>query len=925
MRLYKIRKYNNATKKFIDNEYDEVVMDDAIRMLEEDKGYHMRINPLDEYILFGDCDGFRKEVNGEYVYDFNIFAAMLIEFMKNEISDEDISYTENESKKGSYHYSIPKIYGKCKDIKKFQERFFKKNEKIFKYVDDNNKNVKVVDTGIYGDKWFRLPNQTKEGVKGTKHKIKRGIMRDFLVNDIPGNAKNINDIKTADENVYNNVEYELVKNKGIYNDVNEEVLDVELLDKEEVRYILSKINRSRCDEYDTWIKVGTILKNHSINNELLDEWIKWSKQSNKYKENECDKMWKGFKKMRNGLKVGTLLKILKEDNMEEFENVKKRLKIRNIVCNSKKHFPKNKLDINKILTNENFHYVGLADTYCPIFEGEHNGSNCYIECYKNGHVTMKCYCDCCKGLVYPKDKSITMSRADTNYLFNVTQNINININEDVGINEDIIKIPLNSIIFEDSILNELIIKSLVGTESSISKVLHYLYKNRFNYAQENNKWYEFKNHRWCISDELYILLSDDMCKYYNIVIEFIKKLNLDKNEKKYAIKEVNKIKKILETRTSIKNIIEMAGYRFKKEKENFYNELDTTPYLICFNNGVYDLNTMEFRDGTPEDMMSMTCGYDYCHEYSKESVNLNNFLEDIFPIKEDREYFLTYLSTGLTGLNILEQFTILSGGGRNGKSKFSDLISLTFGDYCAKPKCKLLTGSRPDENSPEPGLLSLKKKRVIIASEPEIGDKLNTGFIKFITGNDETRLRECHKNEIILFKANFITMLICNDIPEVDDMGNAFTKRLRCINFPTEFVSDPKFPHQKKIDKTIQEKMIYWRNDFLLILLEYFKIYKKTKDVVPSKNVLKYTTDYNEEVDKYHIFLEEATEESSEHLSNAILFDTFKIWHKQKYPAEKIPNNRDFINGIKKHKNIEKGVKINGKTTTGIKYLKLTE
>ena len=70
-----------------------------------------------------------------------------------------------------------------------------------------------------------------------------------------------------------------------------------------------------------------------------------------------------------------------------------------------------------------------------------------------------------------------------------------------------------------------------------------------------------------------------------------------------------------------------------------------------------------------------------------------------------------------------------------------------------RPKCKILTGNRPDENSPEPSLLSLKKKRIIMVSEPEIGDNLNSGFLKAITGGDSMTLRECHKNEMIILSS----------------------------------------------------------------------------------------------------------------------------------------------------------------------------
>jgi phage/plasmid-associated DNA primase len=198
------------------------------------------------------------------------------------------------------------------------------------------------------------------------------------------------------------------------------------------------------------------------------------------------------------------------------------------------------------------------------------------------------------------------------------------------------------------------------------------------------------------------------------------------------------------------------------------------------------------------------------------------FIQDIQPNKEERDYMLTYLSIGLIG-NLLELFTILTGSGRNGKSKLVELLKTTFGDYFGCVQSQMFTRPRPDADSPDSGLLYLAKKKIVVASEPEKNSKLNSGFIKFITGRDSSSLRKCHSNDMVDFTAKFITLLICNDIPDCDDIDNAFSKRLRCINFPTEFVNEPKKDNQKKIDVKINQNFDYWCLDFMLLLIEYYK------------------------------------------------------------------------------------------------------
>lgn len=113
----------------------------------------MRIRKNDSYIFFGDCDGF----NGI----FNRFAKLLINFLESHykivISMNDVFYTENKSKSGSFHYSIPKIHRTCEKLKEIHQFFYEKHEDLFLIKNENNRTVTIVDTTTYTNKWFRYP------------------------------------------------------------------------------------------------------------------------------------------------------------------------------------------------------------------------------------------------------------------------------------------------------------------------------------------------------------------------------------------------------------------------------------------------------------------------------------------------------------------------------------------------------------------------------------------------------------------------------------------------------------------------------------------------------------------------------------------------------------------------------------------------
>jgi P4 family phage/plasmid primase-like protien len=693
-------------------------------------------------------------------------------------------------------------------------------------------------------------------------------------------------------------------------DKEELLLDgTEEIDSEILIEILNNLKKTRKDNRNEWRDIGMAIK--STNPDYFEIWNEWSKESNKYDEKEVLIQWKSFK-TTGKIHFGSLLFWLNEDNPEICKKVKNIIKhkktIINTILDNKNNFKFGKYkvknlnnnNITEVMNCDTFTCVKLVNIACPFIGKINKNHNIFIDLSTLGMV-MRCSNSNCIGKVFPSPP------ISVNYTLNYYANGNNNdiMSIESAILDDNIKI------FNDSVLNDLMLLGLAGRSYDSASLIIKLTQGKYCYGKDN-KWYAFKEHKWIQDESIDTYISGDFSYFYKQLYEYYAKkgdINKKNHIMKYYIQLGDKDKKY-----AIKDELKR---QYHIEYPNFLENLDNISYLIGFNNGVYDLKKMEFRAGKPEDMISMTCGYDYIDKYSENKKDLINFLNDLLP-KDDLKYLLTYLATGIVGENILSLFTILTGIGRNGKSKFVELIKVSLGNYFGNPKCKLLTGSRPEENAPEPGLLALKKKRIVIVSEPQKGDKLNSGFIKFLTGNDNASLRGCHKNELEDFKANFISLLICNDIPDVDNIDNAFSKRLRCINFPTEFIDNPKLEHQKKINENI--KVDIWKNNFMLILIEHYKIFLNEGLKIP-QNVFEWTNLYKEDTDIYHTFLFDRTEESEIHISMIDLYINFKDWFREAYPAERVPNNRDFFNGIKKHKLIYKSIKFNKKTTSGIKNL----
>jgi P4 family phage/plasmid primase-like protien len=695
----------------------------------------------------------------------------------------------------------------------------------------------------------------------------------------------------------------------------------------DIKKLCSFLSTNRMNSYKTWTELGMCLKN--LSDSYLKLWINSSKKSKDFNEQECKDKWKTFRRTKNGLKIGSLIKWTMDDNKIKCKEFLKERNIKSFVEKNKDMFPDNELEITNIITNDDYHHITLKDRYCPMYEDEHKNNNIFLELTPY-ELVMKCHE--CIGKKYPC-KHIRPNAKEIKQLFNIKID-KVTINNyygDMQKDTEIIEID-NINIVDDEVLNKLIIKSLNGTHYDIAEVLFYIIKKDFIFGEKDTDsddkvWYEFRNNRWIKSVRLRNMISKVMPEKYEKIINEYKKIKISEN----ADQIDNKIKKITSIINSLKTsstknsiMTELEELSQVDSDCNFYEKLDSKLHLFGFNNGVYDFKKMEFRKGTPDDYISMTCGYDYIDTYTNKKNDLIKFLNDIQPDEKQLNYLLTYISTCLPGLNTEELFTILTGSGRNGKSKFISLLKKTFGDYFSSVSSKLFTRPRPDANAPDPGLLHLTKSRIVVSSESEIGDKYNSGFIKFLSGNDNALLRKCHGNTMINFKANFIIFCICNDIPEIDCMDNALSKRLRCIGFKTAFVENPKEPYEIKINKNIEQELDGYVQDFILILIEKYKIYiNNNRELIATSAILELTNNYKEEVDIYYSFLSEKTEKSNQNIWMAELYSVFKGWYKNKFPGSKLPNNREFNNGIRKHKNIERSIKINNKVSTGIKKLKI--
>ena len=568
--------------------------------------------------------------------------------------------------------------------------------------------------------------------------------------------------------------------------------------------------------------------------------------------------------------INHLIKEIKEKNDIEIYNLEI-LKITN--------------KINKI--GENCFYINIKDKYCPFYKREHkrDSNPLYIEISSKG-IYMKCYNEECLKLRYPEQGFYHCSD-NYKYIYNelkrtITNEMNLN----------------NSLI---ALLEE----SLNGSHYKIAKVVYEIYKKKYRIDDiKNADWYAFDGIRWKRSYMMNIVLSEELKKYYNS----IKVNNVDMELDELGASKndlINKIILKLENVNFKKSIMTEMHYLFKNLELNFIEKLDANPYLLGFNNGVYDLKNNIFRNGNLEDYLTLTTGYDYI-EYDEDDINmleLNEFLKKIITNQEIREYLLKILGRSLLGIND-EKFYIFSGlSGANGKSTLINLLEYTLGQYNASADVSLITNKRGLSGSASPDIIRLKGKRQITFSEPEYKDELKTGLIKVFSGGDTIIARELYKPPIS-FKLQASLFMCCNDLPAISSHDGGTFRRLRVIEFNSRFCDNPQKKNEFKIDSSIKYKIKNWAPYFMNILIKYYKIYleevEKYGSILEPDEVKIATSKYKADNDRFNEYMTENIKENSnsfETLRN--IYNDFMRWWNTNYQNKKIPDIKELRKSLK--------------------------
>lgn len=432
----------------------------------------------------------------------------------------------------------------------------------------------------------------------------------------------------------------------------------------------------------------------------------------------------------------------------------------------------------------------------------------------------------------------------------------------------------------------------------IAVVLHQMYKDEYVCADvKNGTWFQFGKNRWKQIDSgtyLRKAISNELRKLYearaNELQNYMVSLDPEDDKAKHTKVRIETILKIIQRlgqTSDKKNIMQEARDLFYDSE--FYDRLDSKPYLLCCDNGVIDFKEKIFRDGLPEDYLTKCTEINYIPLSAPKHADivplLTDFMAKLFVKPELREYMWNHLSAVLIGMPSLNQtFHNYIGFGQNGKSVLTDLMTQTMGSYKVAAPISLITQGRGKIGGLAPEVVALKGARYVVMQEPESTDVVHEGPMKeYVSGVETIVARAPYMTEPVRFQPQFALVVCCNQFMTVRTQDHGTWRRFRVVPFESLFTEkpvdgDPDKPHQFLIDDELIGKFPQWRETFLAMLVE--RAYQNQGRVTDCPIVMSASNEYRERQDYLAEFIRDKVVKcEGSTIRKSQLSEEFKMWY----------------------------------------------
>ena len=295
---------------------------------------------------------------------------------------------------------------------------------------------------------------------------------------------------------------------------------------------------------------------------------------------------------------------------------------------------------------------------------------------------------------------------------------------------------------------------------------------------------------------------------------------------------------------------------------------NAAPDLLGVLNGVINLRDGTLRDGQPDDRITLVSPLNY--DPNASTVKWEKFVLDV--CNNDAvlaDYFQVLFGYALTGETGEQCFWIFYGLGSNGKSTLLEILT-----HYVIPRhswTMKFPSAKWSESMSDYQKAQLVGRRLIASKENEQTQRLNTEFIKSLTGSETIEARHPYGRPFNFTPVAKFIMAV-NHKPTILDETHGMWRRVRMVPFLRTFTLDPAFA-KSLIDEA--PGVLAWA---VKGAVRYYAKGLTTPDVVTAA-----TTEYQKESESLTPFFESrCTLEADKKTRAQHLFDALRDWYEKR-------------------------------------------
>lgn len=289
-------------------------------------------------------------------------------------------------------------------------------------------------------------------------------------------------------------------------------------------------------------------------------------------------------------------------------------------------------------------------------------------------------------------------------------------------------------------------------------------------------------------------------------------------------------------------------------------------FLVNFQNGTFDLRSMNLRGHNPADRLRVVLPYSY--DESAEAPNFSKALSDALD-EESVKFLLRLYGYALSGKGGEQKLAIFVGAGKNGKSTIAEAIRHALGDYAktANPETFMRSPNKPAINN---DVADLAGARLVTTSELSADQRLDAALVKRMTGGEQMKARFLHR-EYFAFDFNALIVMVSNFSPLFDASDTGITRRLLFLPFDRVIADDA-------VDEDLPAKLRKEASGIMNLLLQGYQDYLQ-RGFNPPASVLQKTSDVLKDHNQVARFVDDRCDLTAEGSVMArSLFQDYEAW-----------------------------------------------